>query len=82
MRKPPLASAPRLARTLAAAAGLATVAGALLSAAPAALAQCPMCGLSTESNQWSSIFKGVMVLLVPAAIMVGGLAWFSWKHRK
>ena len=47
-----------------------------------AFAQCAMCGLSTGSNQWGAIFKGVMVLLIPAALMIGGLVWFSWKHRK
>jgi hypothetical protein len=60
-----------------------------LVAAPArALAQCPMCGKAAEYAGTSpgqanaTLTVAVLVLLVPALAIVGGLAALVWRHRR
>ena len=46
------------------------------------LAQCAMCGLSRGNDSDMAWLAGALTLLIPAAGIIGGIAWIAWKHRK
>ncbi len=46
------------------------------------LAQCAMCGLSRGDNADLAWLAGALVLLVPAAAIIGGIGRAAWRHRR
>ncbi len=47
-------------------------------------AQCPMCRKAAESQQVKAIRAlnaGIILLAIPPAAIIGGIAWFTYRHR-
>ena len=47
-------------------------------------AQCPMCRKAAESQQMKAIRAlnaGIILLAIPPAAIIGGIAWFTYRHR-
>lgn len=47
-------------------------------------AQCSMCRRAAESQQMKAIRAlntGIVLLAIPPAAIIGGIAWFTYRHR-
>ena len=47
-------------------------------------AQCPMCRQAAASQQVEAIRAlnaGIILLAIPPAAIIGGIAWFTYRHR-
>ena len=47
-------------------------------------AQCPMCRRAAESQQVKAVRAlnaGIILLAIPPAAIIGGIAWFTYRHR-
>ncbi len=47
-------------------------------------AQCPMCRQAAASQQVKAIRAlnaGIILLAIPPAAIIGGIAWFTYRHR-
>lgn len=60
----------------------------LVVPSPPAVAQCPMCKISAESNlknggtQGKGLNAGILYMLATPYLLIGGLAFYWWRNRR